>query len=543
LQDAYPAQRPDHEPAGLGDLGMLLVLPVCFVLLAVYLRGQAGPFWQWNLLDPAYFYLLDALNLLNGDPPGHIYHPGITVQAVAAVALKLRWLAFGGDVAAALADPEVHLTWLSNAFIALNAVALAAVGLVARRVFGSLLPALAIQLAPFMSTIVVKHAFLPKPEALLVFATLALIGLALAMLRNETTPSARNWLAVGFGVVAGFTVVTKITAVPVLVLGLFALRGWRAWLIFAASSLLAAVLFYAPAHGTEAAFVEYVMRVTSSTGAHGSGGAGVVDLDAYPDAFIKILKRPALKVPLILSLLALAACWLRARRGHAVAAAEVRLVLGVAAAQLAQTAIVAKQATAFYMIPSYMLAALSVLLSVRLLWAARPARLRLPVDPAVAGAAAFAVFVAAQTAGMERLATELTTLRDDARHIDNSKFTGCARIYIYAASEPTYALYLADYVTGSRFAKALKARLLQNDFWIDDWWAWEPVRLKDWSGPRDFAQVRALYPCVYMRGNRPGGLRRFLEAQPGGAAGFDFSCRAGIEATALLGVDCQGRRR
>lgn len=536
-----PEDRDTENPA---QYGTALVLPVCFALLAWFLRGQAGPFWQWNLLDPAYFYLLDSLNLLNGDPPGHVYHPGVTVQIFGALMIKLCGLFQGGDVVAhALAEPERYLTWISNSYIVLNGAALFGLGVVARRVLGAWLPTLVCQLAPFMSTIVVKHAFLPKPETMLVFAVCLLIALALATFRDDPPAASRDRLAVGFGIVAGFIIATKITAAPVLVMPLFLLRSWRGAAIYAGVAVVAFALFFAPAFGAWEVFADWIGRVAMGVGPHGDGAQQVILIDRYPSDFLKILKRPSLKVPLILSVLALGASWFARRRGRPVAAGEVWMVIGVGAAQLAQTALVAKQPTAFYMIPSYMLGALSALFAIRLLWAARPVRLSLPVEPGAIGAVAFAVFVAAQTAGMERLSAELSVLRADARRVDNDAFAGCARIYIYAASAPVYAFYLANYVTGSRFGEALRPRFSAGDFWIDDWWAWQPVRLKDWRGPRNFAEVRASYPCVYFRGNRPGGIRRFLAAQSGGAEGFDFSCRAGHEQIAVSGVDCQGRRR
>ena len=48
------------------------MLPLCYVAAALWARQAGGPFWLWYNLDPAYFYLLDALNVLNLTPPGHI---------------------------------------------------------------------------------------------------------------------------------------------------------------------------------------------------------------------------------------------------------------------------------------------------------------------------------------------------------------------------------------------------------------------------------------------------------------------------------------
>ena len=534
----------DKDSGGLAAYGTLLVLPVCFAGVAWLLRAEAGPMWQFNLLDPAYFYLLDALNLLNGDPPGHIYHPGVTVQSFGALMIALKGLFSDGTaVAGALADPEAALRWMSSGFILLNATALFVLGVVALRVLGEHLPALVCQLAPFMSTIVAKHAFLPRPESMLVFATLALMTLAVAALRVDLDGKGRARLAAGFGVVAGFTLATKFTAAPVLILPFFVLRGWRPALIYAGVGIAAFIVFFAPAMAALDAVVEWVGRIATTTGPHGSGASGIINWDAYPGAVAKILKRASIRVPLILSVCALAVTWLRARRGADVAVGAIWVVVGVGVAQLAHALFVGKQPNAFYMIPSYMLAALSVLFSIRLLRAARPGRLHLPMAPGIIGALAFAVFVAAQTAGLERLYGEFADRREAAGRIDNETFKSCARVYIYGASSPTYALFLANKLTGRRFTEALKKGAPENDFWIDDWWAWEPIEFKDWDGLRDFSVVRADYPCVYIRGFRPTLLRKFLAAQPGGVAAFDFACRAGLEEIALSGIDCRGRRQ
>jgi hypothetical protein len=519
------------------------VLPICFVVVELYLRAGGGPFWQWNLLDPAYFYLLDSLNLLVGNPPGHIYHPGVTVQAFGAVMIGLAGLIRdSGAVDAVLDDPEGHLKLFSNGLIGLNAIGLALVGIFGRKVFGMWLPALVCQLAPFMSTIILKHGYLPKPESMLVFATCLLITLAIMTLPDDLSRRYRDRLMLGFAGVAGFIVATKLTAAPLVLLPLFLLRGPRAAMIYICASVIAFGVFFSPAIGASQEFIEWIVRVALGSGAHGSGAQTVIVWDEYTSAFMKILKRPSLKVPLILALLALSISVWRRRSGLRLPAQEIWLLFGISMTQLTHTALVAKQPTAFYMIPSYMLGAVSVLLSVRLLWAVRPSHWRLSVEGGIIGSVLFAIFVSAQTAGILRLSEQLEALRVQAASVNDAKFTQCARVYIYSASSPVYALYLANKMSGSRFSTALKQRHPSEDYWIDDWWAWEPVELQNWDGVQDFAALLNRYPCVYMRGNRLGSLGAFLKTHAPGVT-FDTSCRAGIENIATLSVDCQGNLR
>ena len=98
---------------GLGARLALLLLPVAFMAAAFWARAQGGPTWLWFNLDPDYFYLLDALNIINLTTPGHVYHPGTTVQWLAALILQIANLGASGDdlTALVLADPEL---WPSN---------------------------------------------------------------------------------------------------------------------------------------------------------------------------------------------------------------------------------------------------------------------------------------------------------------------------------------------------------------------------------------------------------------------------------------------
>ena len=520
---------------------IVLVLPVCFVVTQLYLRGQAGPFWQWNLLDPSYFYLLDGLNLINGDAPGHIFHPGVTVHAFNATLIWIYGLIVATSTADHLLDhPELYLHLLSNGVIILNATGLTLIGVAGRRVFETWLPGLACQLAPFMSSIVLKHAFLPKPEALLVFSTATLISLALLTLISPLSTARRNHLAIGFGVVAGFILATKITAAPILILPLFLMREPRLILIYGVVSVLAFVLFFLPAIEVADQYLDWLRRIATGTGVYGSGPKGVIDIERYSSAFAKVLKRPSLKVPLILALLAIAVAAWRFRRGREVGGNEIWLIVGVSAAQLVHAALVAKQPTAFYMIPSYMLAAVSVLFAIRLLWRCRPFGWGTPLLARTLGAAIFAGFIVAQTAGVIKLAGYFETLRNETTSVNDNVFRRCARIYHYAASAPVFAMYLADYVTGSRFATALKKRFPANDYWIDDWWDWRPVRLKNWTDIQEFKAVIAQYPCVYVRGKKRDRIDMFLKENARNVE-FDTSCATGSEIIRTHGIDCKGQ--
>jgi hypothetical protein len=70
----------------------ILVVPILLFCFPLILRSYHGPYYLGYNSDPAYAYLLNSLNILNGVPPGHTDHPGTTVQLLGAVGILIRWL-------------------------------------------------------------------------------------------------------------------------------------------------------------------------------------------------------------------------------------------------------------------------------------------------------------------------------------------------------------------------------------------------------------------------------------------------------------------
>jgi len=535
----------DHQSIDWRGQAVLLIMPLYLVSAVFILRGHAGPFSQWDLLDPAYFYLFDSLNLIAGNVPGHIAHPGVPVYSLGALMMHLSHFGDGADaiITAVIADPETYLARMSSLFIVMAGVGLWAVGRAAWRTFGGLLPAVACQLAPFMSTIVVKHMFLPRPESLVAFTTLLFLAVILSALRRRDGKSELEhrplFFALAFGVVAGFGVSVKIIMAPVFILPLLLPGVRRMALPYMFISGAAFLIFALPAAGAATEFADYLSKMALGAGKYGSGAQTVIDPAAYPKTFIKILKRPSLKVPLALALITLALVYWQRRRNPTTETREARFLMAVTCAQLAQVTVVAKQAVAFYMIPSYMLSALSVVLSARLLWTLASARLPHRISGTHAGFAGLVIILTVQASGLMRLDAHVKNRLDHAQMTNNDTFKQCARIYEFAASSQMYALNLADRVTGFRFTERLRAVTPENDFWIDDWNTREPWILRNPDGPVALTALRQHYPCLYLRGNRINGLDKYLEREAPGLA-YSKKCSTGDEPVYTIGVDCNG---
>ncbi len=528
-------------PARVRAIAVLLALPVCYLIASLVLRADSGPFWLWFNLDPDYFYLMDALNLVNLTSPGHVAHPGTTVQTLGALVIKAGYPTLDAEAitATVLDDPEFHLKRISTAVIGLNAAALTAAGIIGFVVFHSFVPALLLQTAPFLSMLTLKHGFHAKPEALLVFAMLALFVVIVLALRPGALEARRNRYAIALGVIAGFAVATKLTAAPVFVLPLVLLGNFRAIAVYGVAAFLALVLFTLPAAGGYGDFFAWNWQVLKGSGAYGGGEGTVIDVARYPADVARLLRRPVVSVVLVLSLVTVALSWRRARAEGRPLPPEGLALAGVCLAQAAQVLVVAKQPAAHYMIPSYMLSALSLAL-LHQIWKDMSGGAKRITQ----GFAVFlAALVVAQASAVYRQDRELRQKTETALAAEGGgrgeRFRACARIYFYSASSPSYALYLSDHVTGGRFANRLRSRIPAGVFWFEDWYKQVKTEIRDAGGIRSAASVINGQPCLMIRGTTPVHALTYLkEVAP--EFQFDDSCQAGEETVLLKGARCDG---
>ena len=522
------------------SLAALLVIPVCFLAAALILRESTGPFWMWYSIDPDYAYLVNALKILNLTTPGHVDHPGTPVQWLGALVLKTSYLTSSSShiIETVLADPEIHMHRITLVITWLNAGILFAAGVVGLAVFRDILPALMVQAAPFISSQILRHGVTLKPEPLLIFSTMALVTVVLLALRPGAVEANRRGLAISFGVTLGFGMACKITFAPLFLLPLFLLGNRRAILTFALACLFAFLLFTLPALGAYEQFTGWIVRLFLGSEHHGGGAATVINVENYPRNIYRLFTRPLFGITFILAVLTLGAA---RRRGADMTSPEMKALQGVVLAQMAMVLMVAKQLSAHYMIPAYMLTALSGALMYRIVPAlglgGDTARRRFGhIFPGL-----LVMIAVAQAFGVARVDRQFQDMRDTALAVDNERFDACARIYGYSASSPSYALYNGNFQSRFPYSEQLKELRPENDFWLNIFTANKPSGdLRDWTGDRDLSQILAQYPCVMLRGSRRGALAAFLATQAPGAA-YDTSCSTRQEEVFTMGVDCQGR--
>jgi hypothetical protein len=495
---------------------MLLIMPLCLIVTMFVLRDHQGNYWEWKLLDPTYFYLFDILNILNLQMPEHLAHPGTPLYVIGAGVVKLMH-PFTNSLdltRMVLESPEHYLKAVSSAFILINAFVLFLAGYVALQVFSSPLAALTVQISPFLSKLIIKRALLVGPEILLISSTLLMMMVIMMAIRDREFLVNITRYAILFGLVAGFTGASKLTAAPLCVLPVFFLANRKAIGIYLGTGTISFVLFSLP-------FMAYVVsdipgylnymenNAVQVSATDNPGGLFIID---HAIRAVKLLRRPVLSIPVLLSIICMFVIWRhKNRQDFTHENLEYRAIIAITMAQLIQVLVIARQPNAYYMNPSYMLGLFHLLLVCRLIWQLIPEEKRPSFITAKrTGSLLVVIGLIAGAGSVIKLDRELVERHQIAISADNEDYKSCARIYIFAASSPSYALYTGNKMAGLKFTDALANVIPKNDYWIDDMYDQENVTFFGRQGPADMKQLQQTYSCFYFRGNRPGGIRNFL---------------------------------
>lgn len=277
----------------------LIAIPAAFVAINLRYLSVLFPIFSGPPgydQDPAYLYLFNGLLLIDGQGPWQVDHPGTPLQILSAGVVLIARAGFyiigrpmnPGMVDDVLADTEPYLYVASCLLLALNAGALYYLGMRVRRATQSHLLACLCQVSGLAFGIMSPRAAYVSPEALLVFATLCLLGQLAPLIFAEDrsagtggtsesdTGRARcseKWA----GIICGFGLAVKLTFLPMFGLALL-IRPARKLLTVAGYAFATLIVLLAPAFKNQERFSLWVWNVASHSGIHGSGKANVFDI-------------------------------------------------------------------------------------------------------------------------------------------------------------------------------------------------------------------------------------------------------------------------
>ncbi len=436
---------------------VLAIIPVAaFGAAAVFLEAK-GPFWLGINSDPDYCYLLNALSVARGIPPGHVDHPGTLVHVIGAIVVRATHGIIGERdlVADVVRRPELYLRAIQYVLFALYASGLYLVGRVAHAALRRLDSAVLAQASPFLSTIVLPHVACVKPEPVLATIS-AFMGAAAVAVVRRAERGRSSGVAVAMGVLSGAALATKINGAPLLLVPLIVLRGWASRGIFAATAAFAAALFTIPAWPLFHQFLSFLRN------SFGNGPRGHIDLASYPAVVLDLLRgEPVMAAGLLVGVGAMIAV---RRGGEAPDGARTstfrRALVAMIAAQVACVLLVAKHPSDQFLAPGhhYLIPALGLTGAVLALsWTLLAQRFatagRAMLVTAVAAALAVGVAQAAAFRSVHRYIEDQRDAQVEIAAFTKSQFPARRVLYYYRSSSPSFALHFGNAFAGWRYGK------------------------------------------------------------------------------------------
>jgi hypothetical protein len=276
---------PKHRSTIIPGMRVLALLPVpaAIFFIAIVIQRAQGPHYLGRNADPEYAYLFNSLNLALGAPPGHTDHPGTTIQLWGALVIRTVHLFAGrGEfVPDVITRSEFYLTVIYVSLAILYAITLFVVGRAAFSAFGRFPFAVLAQATLFVFPTAFYYLQRVAPE-LGSLMMVNLLGMALLKLTySGDAPGLRNRWILWLGIFTGLAMVTKVTFVPVILLGLIMLSSRLERIRFAAATIGSLLVFASPTMPHWIRMARWFARLMAHSGHYGTGPKNAIQLDKY----------------------------------------------------------------------------------------------------------------------------------------------------------------------------------------------------------------------------------------------------------------------
>ncbi|MCI5207546.1 MAG: hypothetical protein D3910_01855 [Candidatus Electrothrix sp. ATG2] len=261
----------------------LLCVPLLFIMLAINIRALHGPLYQANFSDPSYAYLLNSLNITNGESPGHIDHPGTTVQLLGGGVLYLSVLIgkITGDNTSitdkVLTDPERYITQITNVLVSILTIAIFLFGLQIYRETKHLWISIIAQMFPLTSSTLLEYLPRLQPEPLLVACAFLLAAVLVPFVTGTVDRSSSGTKPFLAGVIIAFGVVTKVTFIPLCVF-LLVFCSKKQNVIALVAFVCTLFILTIPIWDSISQVYSWLVDVMTHSGRYGSGEVGLPEL-------------------------------------------------------------------------------------------------------------------------------------------------------------------------------------------------------------------------------------------------------------------------
>ncbi len=344
-----------------------LLVPSLYMILGGYIHQMIG-IYSVRSADPEYIYFISGLSVACGKLQlGHIDNPGTPLQYLTALSFRLTYLfrshqvPFVEDV---LSKPDMYLKVLNLMLTAVVAVFMYFAGKATGKITEKLSYGMVLQTAPFFTNIIFGNIGRITPENLLPLPAMLLSIILLKFIYSEENQQNRK-NAVFFGLVSAFGLSIKLTYIPLWIIPLIVLTGWKNKVLYSLSSVVSFFAFALPVTLQIHAFHHWVKSLFMHSGQYGKGESNIIEWNQVAPNFNQLYNDNRIFFIVFLVLFVLLAVSLFLKKDDRAKLIQ-RIGLAVVLAVLVQIAIVCKHFEQRYFIPSLILAPLLLILILEL---------------------------------------------------------------------------------------------------------------------------------------------------------------------------------
>ncbi len=261
---------------------ILYIIPGIIVIWTVYLNFFLGPYYLRGI-DPEYMYVVSGLNCatLDFNKIGHIDHPGTPLQLLTGIFFRVIHLFTGYNdiVTDVISDPELYLSISNLMLTSITFFLLLRLGMLVYKYTSSILGALLLQASYFYTEVHFGILSRYSPDRLMTVIILLFFILYIRYLYDLKFNVVK--FSVLSGIVMGVGLVTKYNFVPLLLLPLVLIPGWRNRAYYILSCIGSAFILFLPVSSKFRAFWRIVKEMIMHSGLYGSGEQGIIEASSF----------------------------------------------------------------------------------------------------------------------------------------------------------------------------------------------------------------------------------------------------------------------
>ncbi|MCJ7622454.1 MAG: hypothetical protein MUO76_03045, partial [Anaerolineaceae bacterium] len=491
------------------EIVTFLIIPIALVLVSQLLLNLKGSYYLGQNFDPDYAYLFNSINLIQRAPPGHIDHPGTSMQMFGAVFILAKYSfarLFGGadslqyDV---LTRPEEYLRFINLALVLILAITVFIGGMLIKKYYSDRKLGLLFQISPFMFSTLLLSTTRVTPEPLLLILAMWISIILMPVLSNGNNCQLSYRKTILMGLLIGIGIAAKVTFIP-LVLLIVLLRDFRKILVGLLSILISFIVFTIPIIAQYDRLFEWLRNLVTHDGIYGGGALGLPDVAVLWNNFLQLIRSEPLFFVLILSLYFCLFVFVFREKGtlqNNKSNHYIWIIFVIALLFTGHTLITVKHPPIHYMLPS-------ITFSGMILVGVGNFRKRPDITEKLKKVLSIYIILFVSASGifsLWRTVKEIQSVRnynDETAQIENlikTEFENCFIADFYRSSSMTFALTFGNDFSRYRFGNVLR-ELYPNSMAYEKWGNYF-YRFGDKIEDDEITRILEDGSCVLMRGS------------------------------------------